>query len=769
MRARSASGAASLVLLAASCASLQSSPPSAPPVAIRVERQVTTHQGELHVAEFVRNTPGSVHLSLWIDAGWLDSDVPSLALASALYSARLYSPEVEVRVTPSGTSFERVCDSEQTSECAADLIRLLGTRADDEAVWASVRTELESRGRGANTAESVADRIALDSFTARSADITQPSEADGDIQASALSCAALQAFHADHYGPSRAALFLVGDIPPTLERDAFRDIATGLPRAAESRQVTALPPEPRASAAVIEGDNQWLTILSGAPSFAAAEQASSFLRRSGSYPGLVIQAFSINSKALVRLAGPVEPSAMSETWIRVTAQLRREFASHQAGEGPTPLAPSEVLPFSRWLGEAWTNSGATSAAPEAFQDSTVAVAIHNGSGRRASRRRQRLRASLEAVATNLATAQTLELSDTESPRLWSVITDAGARGWYQQRAGAPKTSVLIAFQGGASTDPATEHGRAALLAYALAERCNSLASSEIDARPVVSPTHTGIIVSARTEQGHSALRWAQRCAFDLHVTGEALQGARVRLMRVQRDAEQRFAAAAALNLSPAQPGAVAPLGTLGRVSSIRADGLQALVSRLRVASATRVAIVGDLPPTLVRRTLNAMFTGLPAGAPRPALPAWGRGAPEVFASRVNDLGGLILTWRLPPDVDGPSDLVARAFAARAARRAAAHSPVRVPWIAGDAYYGQGWAAIAVQGAPEDLAHVRAHLEDFGATEGELNLEPELRARSLLMGSTERASMALLYRETLGTQLPSPEAASSEPQTVILTR
>lgn len=619
--------------LLSACSLFQSAPASAPetpPLAARIEREVTTDEANLHVAEFVRNTPGSVQVSLWVDAGWLDAPNPDVAVASALYAARMEGATVSIRVTPHATSFETLCDAPETLSCAVDLLQRLAIRADDPDQWARISPEIIAHMQPSTppiTADAALMRLLSGSDQEET--VTEPTP---------VGLESVHAFQTAHYGPSRAAIFLVGDVPEELNRNRLREVILQLPEATQPASAAASLGGPPLASSVIEGSEGWLSLAAVAPSYRAAENTARFLRRSGSYPGLHANAFRLRNASIVKLSGPLDRVTADALWTRFALQMRREMSIAWVAPGRQELSPSGLLAFSQWQGETWVHArhGRDGAEPHG---SMVAVVVAPADGRRAARRLRQTRERMNEATLILRPSTDLELSSMEHPRLWSAQSDAGAKVWFQQRSGAPRATVLIAFRGGAGADPPSEHGRAALFAYTLAERCRQLAPPQSEIRPVVSPSHAGLAISTRSEEHLTALRWAQRCAFDLTITGDALQRARIRLMQDQTTAARRFEAAAALNLSPARPGIIAPLGSRGRLSSVRTDRLRAVAARDRVRSRLRVAIVGDFSLEEVQSSLGPMLDGLSQEGETIRYPDWSRGPSELFHRAGNDLGG----------------------------------------------------------------------------------------------------------------------------------
>ncbi|MFW6051928.1 MAG: hypothetical protein ACODAU_12180 [Myxococcota bacterium] len=675
------------------------------------------------VAVMARPGEGDVALSLWIDAGSRDAEPPQLATVAAFVAADAAGPEFEARVLPDGTEIHGSCRAAEVSDRIRALSKALGTReVSTDALVTARRRLTRHRRRAAGDEGRRAHRLALRGALGTAADKFFPlgsADADERLQADAV-----EAFLARHYGPSRALLAVAGPVDANAVGDAAEAAFGPLPGASD-RRAERPAIAPRAGVAVEVGRDGWLvaaTPVHGAGHGAAVARAvlDGPLRDridSGRSARLDATTFQVRGGAwvLVRVGGLSDLDGAARELAFELGRVRLEVAPEHATPPPAEDPPAALT---RALGEAWV----VGAPPDPPADPPEAPVVGLGAivpGGRADRPSERdPDAVLRRGARNRLAGTLREASGALAPKLRgpihgdgaSVVLGNGARIEVQRRPKHRRVALSVRIAGGAGTDPPTLHGRAALLATALAHGCRgggdgipTGAGPSWSLRPVVAHDAVGLVVEAPRAAWRAALDRLLGCLASPRL---AVSSARTALLDALAD-EPPFRAWVGRAVSPGAPGLVAPWGAPTTLAHVQAGDLARLWARAREGAKLAVVVEGEVPAREVVLRAARRLARLPSGS----LPATATPGPlpkNPIRTRWDGEGvAFLMAWRLPEDTSaGEGRRLARTLGG-ALRRVEQVEPL---WSDAGRAGPLGWMAVAVQVPLQDARGFDPQLE-----------------------------------------------------------
>ncbi|RLB48907.1 MAG: hypothetical protein DRJ42_22205, partial [Deltaproteobacteria bacterium] len=457
---------------------------------------------------------------------------------------------------------------------------------------------------------------------------------------------AVENFLRDHYGPSRALIVAAGDFDRETLRDAIVEHFDGSPRARQQRGPGAPKAAPGVRSQVSIGDRNVVTgalRTNDAGSAMAAARAVEAAARGtfGRRAEVTAHGFGVRGGGLVlvRVANLRPPQASR----RAVAALGR--VALEAGPRDSLSVPSDPRVAARIVGSAWL-AGEGAAHGNQGAETAIGVGVV-ALGGRGDRRRgtshdpedpdAALRAQVEERVQRTTTEAFAELT----PELRGEVNDSsasltlvrnGARIDVRRRSDDVDVAIAVRFLGGAGSEPATLHGRAALLARLSATACRGLESAALRQRlgelsatitPLVDAATGGVVVHGPREHTEALIDLTLDCALSPSLRSADLVEARLAAL----GAVDGGAAAAGLALAPGAPGAVAPLGSVGTLQSVGAPALRRQLRATRVGARTAVAVVGDVAVEEVARRVARRLSGLDAGR-LPQTPALGEPVTE---------------------------------------------------------------------------------------------------------------------------------------------
>jgi hypothetical protein len=323
-------------------------------------------------------------------------------------------------------------------------------------------------------------------------------------------------------------------------------------------------------------------------------------------------------------------------------------------------------------------------------------------------------------------------------------------------------AALVRFQGGSADDPATRHGRSALLATLLTDGCGFASGTALDARlaeldarlkPLVSAREVGLLITAPMANTEAALDALLRCAVRPALTSRALEDARLKLIRsLWSRQEARLQAALGGLLAPLAPGAVAPWGTPQGVSTVHIGELRRLHSDLLKGTRMEVSVVADRAPEALARLVARRVAQLPPGKPAEggALPSL---AAETVRGELTEKGPLRVVVGLAAAGDEGS--AAPAVFAEALARSVGERTGHVLWSWGDVARERSWVGVALALTEAELIEldeqVRIALRELSTTP-EKSWRVALRRAQLQRGaaqSTARGYLEAAFARALG--------------------
>ncbi|HJL22695.1 MAG TPA: hypothetical protein RMH80_10710, partial [Polyangiaceae bacterium LLY-WYZ-15_(1-7)] len=602
---------------------------TAPPT----ERPTLRVEG-LEVAVLPRPTEGLVHASLWIDAGSLDGAPPAAATLAA-WAAAGSAEGLRARTSPDLTTLWAEGDRSALPELVERLALALRTRELAPERHATLRARLDADRRRARALPGRrAQALAMEAAWGEGA---SPFAGDPGREA-------VEGFLADHYGPARALLVVVGDVTPEGVEARVREAFRGAPAAARDRATE--PPSLEEAISIEAGTETRLSVALHAPNagfaWAAAEALAS--------PERPAEVFAHRWGASALLS---PRDGLTET-VHATA-----LVAVREGRPPAPTSPHGIA---ERLAHGWRAGEGRLAEPRI----SAGVVCADDGGFEACR---------DAARRGFARALELARAEPEvTPRgpAFEALAASGARVRVEAREGDP-VGFALRFEAGSAP-----RGELALLARLLADAC---AEAEVRA------DGEGLTLVARAEAAHwrAALDGLARCALGPVRSDERR---RIQLLRERRLAPERGWIARAL--APGAEARVAPEGSARQLAGLL-DPV-GLAGELRVGARTTLAIVGPVPAEDALQRATARLGLLPEGEEAVA-PRWGEPVPLVAEEWEGEVARVVVGWR--SDAGGrDARPVAEAFARGAAEALTAEG--RLLWFAGDAGEWGAWAAVALE-------------------------------------------------------------------------
>ncbi len=673
----------------------------------------------VRVASLNRPTPEVAHLALWIDAGSRDAVPPQLATAAAWVAARRAGIAAQPYVLPDGMELAVRCNPKSLGRCLGQIGKALAARAPSRKeaklarMWlagARQRAESNDPGRGA-------DRLALQALLREPAEGFFPLGAAKDDEK--VTAAAIGEFFRAHFGPTRALLVAAGDVDADAIRDTGREALSQLPHAIGSREGRTLETSDSGEQVDIGASGQ-LSVAGAAPNLATAAAVARVIAEA--------------------LARPGQPAGEMPNSHAFDVRGGALFLTRVASEAPAPLARRAAYEFGRLLAE---GIAADTAVPEGESLSELARvtgvrwcthgydrlerarglgigAVVPGS--RADRPRseypdaalrKKVLAELQRVQDWARAAANPELEGSLHDLTASMVAPNGARIEVRRRPG-PRVSVAVRIAGGAALEPASQHGRTALLSTLAATSCEELPADALAARvrdlqitiePSIDSGSWGVLLSAPKKNWREAVHMALQCGLHPSLRPADVLNARLRLReRVGSEGTELWLAGhAARMLAPAAPGLVAPWGMPDTIANITGRDLRQAARSSLVGIRLAVAAVGDVPLREAVERIGRRVALLPRGSEPPG--AQPGEANDLAAVRTKGSQTLaIAMWRTRASDAGA--LGALAFAA-SVRAALGKSPgIRPVWHdAGNGSWG-AWAAVAVKTGEDALATLK---------------------------------------------------------------
>jgi len=683
------------------------------------EMAVETIAG-LRLATVPRSTPGLVHLALFVDAGSRDASPPQLATAASWAAGEGLGP----RVLPDGTVFEVSCEVDALEGCMRQLAGALGTRQVSSDV-AALHERLVAVRRRAHTEEGRAgDLLALAAVLGDDAASFSPlgdAEDDDDVTASAL-----EAFFADHYGPTRATLVAAGDVTGGGLRDAVRSAFTGAANALALREERSLDVDQGVHVNVTVGDQ---TVTSAALATQTGAAATSIARtlaeaeRTGDAAGarMMVYGFGVRGGGLVivRMAG----RRPAEAGRRLVSALGR--AALEAPPPQTIALPPDPRDSARLVGNAWL-SGAGVSRDGAEIAIGIGAVVAGGRADAVSESdpdapvRERAERFLSRAVDDAWAHLSPELrGDQNDDGAAVALADNGARVDVVRRPADTDVAVAVRFLGGGAADPPALHGRAALLAELSATACGRRSAAALrehlsalgaSIAPLIDAESHGVVLRGPREHAFALVDLALACG--LSPSLERADLVEARLSAIARvDPIEEVAAAA---LAESMPGLVAPRGTVGTIQSVSQGALSRELEASRVGARTSVAIVGavDVEEVVARtaRRLSSLAGGTLPSARELDAPDPSRIVPfEAEGSIPRVVFALMARGPSRPDVGAAS-----AFAAELAQTLSRTADIRAGGVRAGGGADVTWLAVALDLSEEHIdtmpERVRAAVE-----------------------------------------------------------
>jgi hypothetical protein len=320
-------------------------------------------------------------------------------------------------------------------------------------------------------------------------------------------------------------------------------------------------------------------------------------------------------------------------------------------------------------------------------------------------------------------------------------TENGVRIEVKRWAGDAWMSALVRFGGGSGSDPLTRHGRAALLATLMADGCGFAAGSALDARlaaldakltPLLSATHTGLLISAPTRHAEEAVDVLLRCAVRPALTARALEDARIRLLEaLWSRPDARLSAALGQLVAPTAPGHVAPWGAPDGIAAVQLPEVRRWHADLLRGANLEVLVIADQPADELAHFAARRLAHLAPG--KPFVPPTLASSNEHLRGELTEKGPLrvVLGVRTAASSsDGVAPFVFSQLLAQALR----DQGEQVLWHAGDSDGAQAWGGVALALSEEALNGAEAlALKALR----EVSAKPEARVRE----SVEQALLA----------------------------
>jgi predicted Zn-dependent peptidase len=683
-----------------------------------------------------RPTPAVALLSLWIEAGARDAEVPQLAAATAFWAADKVSGKA--RVLAEGSELRITCEitREPLASCAARLVKALSLPSPSEADATRLRERVRAaRAAAVHDDARSAEQLALSALLGEQARALFPLGEERDD--AAISAVALKTFLARYYNTAHALLLGLGDVEQRDLERALRDVKRTTPGAARLRKPLSLGSGLR----VEVGESGQIALTLPAQSL---EQAASLCQRFRTIHGDAGAHISLlEGVTLAHLTLPAgnEPFARLQSAV---FDLRRLFLE-PAAEAPIP-APDTLDELSRGIGERWLARGGK----KVKELSALGVGLLVRRDERTptaddealAKARARAESAIEAGAQNSLGSLRGNLDEAGG----QVHSHNGARIEITRRSAEPWFSAVLRMEGGSELDAPTGHGRAALLATLLADGCGvahgrtlDLQLTAISARlsPLVDAEGLGVMISAPRAQAFPALDLLLRCALRPAFQARALEDARARVLQsLWSDDALLLHAALGQLLSPAAPGLLAPWGTPAGVGKVELGELKRLHAQRAQAANISLTITGDVPPRATAEFVARRLAYLPAKQ-TPELTAQAGAGPEVLAAQVGDSRLRVIVG--VHTASGKRGQVAAEVFASELAEALARRIGSASFAAGSSARGHSFAGVALTVRDEQIEAAKPESE---AALRELRERPDAYFRNALIRAHAQRNLAL---------------------------
>lgn len=487
------------------------------------EPAATVHVGAVELLVVTRATAEHVALGLWIDAGALDGQNPTVAIVAADVAAAEGSgsggPAIEPVVFPDGTLLRVLCRRSDLDRCVTALGRSLSTRAVDDGALARAVERARAR-RDAGLGDPVREAHALALSGALGLPVHPLGEASDEVPASAV-----ESFLAAHYGAGRVLLVVVGDVV----RDAVASLVrAGLEeaRAHASRATRASGAGPRVLHEEGRAPAVWTFALRARSPEEALGSAAAWARRGPLLGSSSVAAFPtrLGWVALLTIRGDAAAARTAAGWL-------------DAPPEPAPPPPAE---------DAWSiveRVGARWVAAEVGEPARWGLGV-------------------------VGPAEPEELADVAA-----VVEHGAPRGSVSlaEVEGAGAAAVVWRLPGPELEGP-HDHGSSAIAAHILAARCAAQGSVTISG--------SGVLVTREGEAASilaDAAFWEDCVAAGAPSTGE-IERARSELVATSELGAARRAAVAA-QVAPGAPGAIAPTPSRSEIAEVEPSDVVARWAR----------------------------------------------------------------------------------------------------------------------------------------------------------------------------------------------
>lgn len=707
-----------------------------------------------------RPTDGLVALTLYVDAGSRDSDPPSLATVAAEVAARRAG--ATARVFPDGTELRLECATTELPRCIDALGEALSSRKTSRAEIESGRRAVsEARLAAGGDVDRAIDTAALGALFGDAAASFDPLGLPGEE--ARIDRSSVERFWADHFGPTRALLVAIGDLDESTLHQTVNRAFRRLPAARTARTERGLPEGQRRGTAIVAHEAA-AGVAVAFPDFADA--AALALRLGETLPSssthgsveLSIDAFEVRGGALLVARGRsrTDPIDLAEELAMEVERSRREPIARRAASG----AEDEVRGWSEGVGSRWIARSSKKGGPS--RGIGVAVLVAGGRGDRL--RDAEPDAATLAAATQRTEAMLDRIASEVEPSLRgrleadhaSIALENGARIEAMRLPGAARVGLVVRLAGGASEDPPSLHGRAALLAALYERRCNDSIASHQSVHVTTRVEASAVEIAFDVEAARAREGIDQALACWLHASYEpsAIEDARLALLERlgTPDAPERASSWAASLLAPKSPGLIAPLGRAGTIANVRVSDVVRADRELRGGGRITVGLAGDVDLREAVLRIARRIARLPRGTPVPPphLAAAPRSVDSV--SFAGPLPRVVVTYRALFDARATA-LGAEALAAVLARVLIERIDAHVVFAHGGADSWGAWAAVgfdldeaSLDSLPDTLRAARPELRERIATE----LADRLRERRWARADSSGLARALAEEE------PAPE-------------
>ncbi|HET8932484.1 MAG TPA: hypothetical protein VFN67_03545 [Polyangiales bacterium] len=747
----------------------------------------TTEQG-MRIASLPRATPGVLWLALYIDAGSRDAALPETATLSARLAAERAGSDVSATVFPDVTELSLACRRDALKSCVERLARALDTRTPDEAALSGARTRLrdDQRRAVATEPESALDALAVQSLLGDSSRSFFPlGSVDSDLVSAGQ---AVATFLSAHYGPERSLLVAAGDVAPNTLRELATDAAHAARRADKPRSERALAPVERPKLAVSFDAKTGATLALAGQDESSLRDATQTLSKvlaqtqpKTDVKGHVFAARS-GALALLHLSGSDCELALREA-TRALARMQREPPQILAPE----VQPDDLRSSARELGFKFGAEGGTGPRALHFGAALALVAEPDGGPlamkKQAEREEQRRERAQNQFDEAIEQANPSLSGDIDN-YVAAVELKNGARVDVQFMQ-SEAVAVAVRIGHGAADDPASLHGRAALLATLTSMYCAGMGPELVRERfeqlgatlsTRVDAESYGMLLRVPKQNFEAATDLLLQCMRAPSKNPAHLVEASVRLQRQLKLTEPSLTlrARTAEFVSPKAPGPFAPWGDPARIPNLQARELEQLLRDNNVGDRWAIGVVGpvDVQPSaawLARRLSDLQAT------PRTVPAHWDEpsGVLPSDPPRSRGLhGSFIAVWTARGD--HPGTVGAELFA-RALRALLGALPgVEVLWHEADSYKQTSFAAVALRVRSDLLPTAPSWLEEAANSLDDVWLERALEpavAESERLRSTAQAELTVraehIARLRLGATFEAPTLDTARKQVLTL--